>query len=136
MELLDHNFEKAALLSLPPHARDVAEHLLEVSALDQLITMQQNNKPDYKLLQSFNAPYKIWLDIVNAALLAKSTNFILNPDFSKEELLYLMKVGCSSINRPLNVYSIKEVVEMSHEDYPIFCNWLTQMVKQLKGTNP
>lgn len=132
MELLDHNFEKAGLLSLPPHARDVAEHLLEISALDQLISMQQENRADVNLLQSFNAPETLWLEIINAALLAKTTNFVQNPKFSKEELLYLMKVGCSSINRPLNVYSVKEVIEMSSEDYPIFARWLAKLAKQLK----
>ncbi len=133
MQLIENKYESAGLLKLPPHARDVAEHLLTVTPLDQLLTLRQAENPDEALLRDFNAPARLWNDILDATLLAKTTYFLSNPNFTKEELLYLMKIACSSIKRPLNIYSVKEVIEMSKEDYPVFAEWLTQFAKQLKS---
>ena len=133
MELIENKYETAGLLMLPPHARDVAEHLLTITPLDKLLTMQQNLEPDRQLLKRFNAPEALWKDIVNATLLAKATYFFINPDFSKEELLYLMKAACLGVDRSLSVYSVKDVIEMSTEDYPVLTDWLTQMAMQLKN---
>jgi len=132
MELIENKYETAGLLMLPPHARDVAEHLLTITPLDKLVAMQQTLEPDQKLLKRFKAPESLWKDILNAALLAKATYFFVNPDFSKEELLYLMKAACLGIDKPLNVYSVKEVIEISGEDYPVLTEWLTEMAMQLK----
>ena len=132
MNLIENKYETAGLWKLPPHARDVAEELLTVTPLDELLVIWQEQKPDHKLLQRFHAPVTLWPDILNATLLAKTTYFILNPDFTRQELLYLMKIACASVNRPLDTYSIKEVIEMSQEDYPIFVDWLTEFASQLK----
>lgn len=133
MQLLENNFENGAIQQLPPNARDLAEHLLTITPLEKLLTMQQEDKPDKRLLSEFNVPKKHWIDILNATILAKTTYFVVNPNFSADEILYLMKAACLSINRPLNVYSVKDVIEMSQEDYPIFTNWLTKLAKQLKN---
>ena len=133
MQLLENKYEKAGLLLLPPNARDVAEHLLTVMPLEKLLQMQQENQPDINLLKDFNVPKTLWLDILNATLLAKSTYFIINPKLCTEEIMYLMKVACNSIDRPLNIYSIKEVIEMSRDDYPIFTEWLAELGRLLKS---
>ncbi|WP_029406507.1 hypothetical protein [Thiomicrorhabdus sp. Milos-T2] len=132
MHLLENKYETAGLLKLPPHARDIAEHLLTLTPLNQLLLMQQANDPDTALLNEHHVPITLWPDILNATLLAKTTYFLPNPNFNKEELLYLMKAACSSIGLPLNVYSVKEVIEMSAEEYPVFSEWLNTFAKQLK----
>jgi len=132
MHLIENKYETAGLQNLPPHARDVADQLLTVTPLSELLTIWQDNTPNSELLQEHKAPEQLWPDIVNAALLAKVTYFLPNENFTKEELLYLMKAGCASIKLPLNVYSIKEVVEMSENDYPVFSQWLTDFAKHLK----
>ncbi len=133
MELIENKYEMAGLMMLPPHARDVADHLLTVTPLNKLMEMREQNQPDTNLLKQFNAPAKLWLEILNAALLAKTTYFLDNPYFTEEELLFLIKTACSSINMPLEVYSIKDVLEMSAEDYPVFCDWLKELTKHLKN---
>ena len=92
----------------------------------------ERGTPDKDLLHRHHVPESFWEEILNATLLAKATYFLTNPNFTKEELLYLMKAACSSIKLPLNAYSVKEVIEMSQEDYPIFSDWLTHFAKQLK----
>lgn len=132
MQLLENKFEDAGLLALPPNARDVAEHLLTIMPLDKLLIMQDENKPNHQLLQENKVPTKQWQDILNAVILAKTTYFVINPSFSKQEVLFLMKAACLSINRPLNVYSVKEVLEMSRTEYPIFSIWLSELTQLLK----
>lgn len=132
MPLIENIYENAALLKLPPNARDMAEHLLSVTPLSHLLLMLEQNTPDQALLYEHKVPESAWQDSVKAALLAKTTYFLLNEKFNKEELLYLIKTACLSVNRPLNVYSIKEVMDMSRTDYPILVQWLKTYIKALK----
>lgn len=133
MHLIENKYETAGLLLLPPHARDVAEELLTTTPLNELLAMQENPEPNNSLLQTYNVPETFWVEILNAAILAKTTYFILNPDFTKEEILYLMKAACRSIDRPLNVYPVREVIEMSREEYPVFSEWLSLFARRLKA---
>jgi|ACQI01.1.fsa_nt_gi hypothetical protein len=132
MHLIENKYETAGLLKLPPNARDVAEHLLAVVPLDELLKMQKDSEPDQSLLQRFNAPEALWSQIISATILAKTTYFYINPMFSKDETIYLMKIACNSIERPLSVYSVREVIDMSAEDYPIFTRWLSKLATHLK----
>ena len=132
MQLLENKFENAGLLKLPPNARDIAEHLLTITPLDKLLSMQTAGLPDNSLLREHKVSVKHWQDIINAVILAKTTYFVINPSFNKEEILYLMKAACLSINRPLNVYSVKEILEMSRAEYPIFSIWLSELAQLLK----
>ena len=132
MHLIENKYETAGLLKLPPHARDIAEHLLTITPLHELLLIWKDGTPNKDLLHQHHVPESFWGEILNATLLAKTTYFLPNPNFTKEELLYLMKAACSSIKRPLNTYSVKEVIEMSQEDYPVFSSWLTNFAKQLK----
>ena len=133
MQLLENNFENAAIQQLPPNARDLAEHLLTVTPLEKLLLLQQEETPDNKLLTEFNVPEKHWLETINATLLAKTTYFVINPKFTADEVLYLMKIACLSINRPLSIYSVKDVIEMSHDEYPVFTPWLKELARLLKS---
>ncbi|BCN92324.1 hypothetical protein THMIRHAM_01090 [Thiomicrorhabdus immobilis] len=132
MHLIENKYETAGLLKLPPHARDIAEHLLTLTPLNELLLMWQADEPNQDLLHEHRVPEKLWPEIINATLLAKTTYFLPNPNFTKEELLYLMKAACSSIGLPLNLYSVKEVIEMSREEYPIFSEWLKTFANLLK----
>jgi len=132
MHLIENKYETAGLLKLPPHARDIAEHLLTITPLHELLLIWQDGTPNKDLLHRHHVPESLWEEIINATLLAKTTYFLPNPNFTKEELLYLMKAACSSIKLPLNAYSVKEVIEMSQEGYPVFNSWLTSFAKQLK----
>lgn len=133
MHLLENRFENAGLMRLAPNARDVAEQLLILQSLESLLTMLQENQADKALLAECHVADTHWPDIVKAALLAKTTYFVINPDFSTEEILFLMKAACISIDRPLEAYTIKEIIKMSQTDYPIFSQWLSDLAQLLKA---
>ncbi|HHT00209.1 MAG TPA: hypothetical protein ENK73_05060 [Thiomicrospira sp.] len=118
MHLIENKYETAALLKLPPNARHIAEHLLSITPLSELLIMVQDGTPDQNLLKEYNAPKSLWDDVLKATLLAKTTYFLPNEKFTKEEFLYLIKSACLSVDLPLNIYSIKEVIEMSQQEYP------------------
>jgi len=132
MHLIENNYEKTALLQLAPHARDVAEQILTVTPLNELLQLWLSKEPDTTLLTLHKVPIGMWSEIVDAALLAKVTYFLPNERFDKEEVLYLIKIACLSINKPLSAFTIKEVIELTKEDYPVFSHWLTDFAFLLK----
>ena len=132
MHLIENKYETAGLLNLPPHARDIAEHLLTVTPLSDLLVLWQAKEPNRELLRLHKVPESFWNEILDATLLAKTTYFLPNEKFTKEEITYLMKAACESIQLPLNAYSVKDVIKMSKEDYPVFNEWLITFAKQLK----
>ncbi|MDX1353214.1 MAG: hypothetical protein R3254_09390 [Thiomicrorhabdus sp.] len=132
MHLIENKYETASLLKLPPHARDVGEYLLTITPLNKLLHLWQEKQPDLELLHFYKVPESYWNEILDATLLAKTTYFLPNDKFTKEELLYLMKAACESIHLPLSSYSVKEVIEMSEEEYPVFSEWLRLFANLLK----
>ncbi|WP_040727017.1 hypothetical protein [Thiomicrorhabdus sp. Kp2] len=133
MHLIENKYETAGLLKLPPHARDIGEYLLTIIPLNELLILWQAKQPNRELLHFYKVPEVYWDEIIDATLLAKTTYFLPNDNFTKEELLYLMKAACESIHLPLNAYSVKEVIKMSQDEYPIFSEWLTLFARQLKA---
>lgn len=132
MHLIENKYETAGLLLLPPHARDIAEHLLTITPLSELLLMQHNQKPNHELLLRHKVPVEFWEEIIDATLLAKATYFLPNEKFSRDEILYLIKVGCLAVKMPLDTYSIKDVIDEKGEDYPIFIDWLKTLTKLLQ----
>jgi hypothetical protein len=132
MQLIENKYETALLMKLPPNARDIAEHLLTVKPLDVLLTMWLQNEPDLNLLSQHHVTSLLWEDILKATILAKITYFFENPNFSEEEILYLLKAACASAGYPLKAYSLAEVIEMSENEMPIFHQWLLQFSHLLK----
>lgn len=132
MHLIENKYETAGLLLLPPHARDIAQHLLTVTPLSELLLMWQNQKPNHELLIRHKVPVEFWEKIIDATLLAKVTYFLPNSTFNRDEVLYLIKAGCLAIKMPLDTYSVKEVIDAKSEDYPVFINWLKQLAKLLQ----
>ena len=132
MQLIENKYETALLLQLAPNARDIAEYLLTVKPLDVLLTMWQENVPDVDLLTQHHVASKHWEGILKAAILAKITYFFENPNFSEEEILYLLKAACACAALPLKAYSLGEVIEMSKNEMPIFHQWLVGFARLLK----
>jgi len=132
MHLIENKYENAGLLKLPPNARDVADQLLTTTPLSELLLMLEAQSPNLEQLDQHNVPEALWDDILKATLLAKTTYFLPNEMFSKEEILYLIKAACLSINLPLHIYSIKDVIDMSQEEYPVFTDWLKGFTKDLR----
>ena len=132
MHLIENTYETAGLLLLPPHARDIAQHLLTVTPLSELLLMWQNQKPNHELLIRHKVPVEFWEKIIDATLLAKTTYFLPNKTFNRDEVLYLIKAGCLAIKMPLDTYSVKDVIDAKSEDYPIFADWLKQFTKLLQ----
>jgi len=126
MQLLENRYEKALLLQLPPKARDVAEVLLNTLSLAELLSMWQQNTPDKMLLNEHQVPHKEWYAILNATVLAKSTYFLANAQFTKEEALYLIKAACGSAGLSLTKHSLKEAVQLSLSDFPVLHEWLLE----------
>jgi hypothetical protein len=90
MQLIENNYENASLLKLPPNARDIAEHLLTLKPLHELLMMWQENSPDLELLSEHRVANQHWEAILKAALLAKITYFFENTNFSEDEVLYFI----------------------------------------------
>ncbi|WP_321325257.1 hypothetical protein [Thiomicrorhabdus sp.] len=132
MHLIENKYETAALLKLPPHARDIAEQLLTKTPLNELLILWQEKEPNLNLLAHHKVPVALWGEIIDATLLAKTTYFLPNEKLSKEEILYLIKAACHSINKPLSAYTIKDVIELSQEEYPVLSQWLADFAKLLK----
>ena len=132
MQLIENKYETALLRQLPPHARDIAEHLLTIKPLHVLLTLWQENTPDIELLNKHHVPIEYWSDILNATILAKTTYFFENSNFSEKEILYLLKVACASAGMPLKAYSLKEIIEMSKHEMPVFHEWLIGFAQLLK----
>ncbi len=132
MQLIENNYENASLLKLPPNARDIAEHLLTFKPLHELLMMWQENRPDLDLLSEHRVANQHWEGILKAALLAKTTYFFENANFSEDEVLYLLKIACASADLPLKAYTLAEVMDLSKDEMPIFHNWLKRFAQLLK----
>lgn len=132
MQLIENDYENALLLKLPPNARDIAEHFLTFKPLHELLTMWQENTPDLELLTEHRVTNQYWEAILKATLLAKTTYFFENPNFSEDEILYLLKIACASADLPLKAYSLAEVMDLSKDEMPIFHNWLKHFTQLLK----
>lgn len=136
MNLLENNFEQKLLLELPPHARDVAHDLLTTESLGGLLSLREKNEPDKARLKSKNVPENLWLSILNAAILAKSTYFLPNPKFSQEEILFLIKAACSSINYPIKQATLMDLIEYTRQqDMETLYQWLKDFSKLLIKQN-
>lgn len=119
-------------MALPPHAHDIAEHLLALTPLNELLFLQQTNQPNRDLLAQHKVPTALWPDIVKAAVLAKVTGFMDNPQWTKEEILYLIKAACTAADLPLKAYTLAEVMERSIDKMPVLHQWLTRLTQQLQ----
>ena len=135
MQLIENNYENALLLKLPPNARDIAEHLLTLKPLHELLIMWQESTPDIELLSEHRVASHHWEAIIKATLLAKTTYFFENPNFSKDEILYLLKIACASADLPLKAYNLAEVMDLSKDEMPIFHQWLKRFAELLKKTH-
>lgn len=132
MQLFENRYENALLLKLPPKARDLAENLLALKPLNELLELSQKNKPDTELLATHGVPHEYWQPILNATILAKTTSFLANSNFNQEEVLYLIKAATASAGMPLNKYTLRDVIELSKADLPILNLWLKEFAKLLK----
>lgn len=126
MHLIENVLEQKLLLDLPPHARDIAMEYISTKSLGELLDLWQETKPDLSQLSAKNIPHSMWKPLINAALLAKVTYFLPNPDLTQEEMLFLIKIACMSAGYPLNTYSLADVMVMTKEDMPVLHNWLQQ----------
>lgn len=129
MQSLEDKYEKALLLQLPPKARDVANNLLNVKTLAELLELWQITSPDNALLGQYKIASQDWYPVINATILAKTTYFSPNPDFTQEERLYLIKAACASAGFPLTKHSLKDVITLSQTDFPVLKEWLLNFSK-------
>lgn len=133
MQLMENNYEQKLMQALPPHARDVADDLLNATSLKSLLSMLATNVPDKTLLSPKNVPGSLWLPILKATLLAKCTYFLPNERFTSEEVLFLMKTACMSAGYPLGEYQLREIMALSKNDMPVFHHWLIQFTQRLQA---
>jgi len=113
MHLLENSYEKKLLLELPPHARDIAENFLATKSLGNLLQLIERNSPDELLLAKKKVPIQYWIDILKAAALAKTTYFLPNEKLSREELLFLIKSACLSVDIPTQDIVLRDVIEFA-----------------------
>ncbi|MGC9385715.1 MAG: hypothetical protein ACP5D0_02110 [Hydrogenovibrio sp.] len=112
---------------LPPNAREVACDLMSEHSLGELLVAWQTNEPDKALLSPKKVPFNQWQAILKAALLAKCTYFIPNPEFQPEEKAFLIQVACMSAGYPVSHFDSQEIMEMAHQEMPVFHQWLKQL---------
>lgn len=127
MPLIENEFEQALMNQLPPHARDVAQDLMGTYSLGELLMALQANEPDQQRLAQKKVPARYWEAILRATLLAKCTYFIPNPKLSREERLFLVRVACMSAGYPLSSYRLFEILEITHQEMPVFHQWLQRL---------
>jgi len=132
MQSLEDRYEKTLLLKLPPKARDVAEVLLKTKSLADLLAMWQENAISEHLLSEFQVSSEYSYAILNAAILAKTTYFLANPNFSQEEALYLIKAACASAGLSLKKHDLNDVIQLSRTEFPVLHEWLLDFSRLLK----
>ena len=133
MQSLEDRYEKTLLLKLPPKARDVAEVLLKTKSLADLLSMWQENRIDACLLDEFQVTSEHCYAILNATILAKTTCFLANPNFTQKELLYLIKAASASAGLSLKKHDLKEVIQLSRTEFPVLHEWLLDFSQRLKA---
>lgn len=132
MQSLDDQYEKTLLLKLPLKARDIAEELLKTKSLAELLTMWQQNTINIDLLDEFQVTHENTYPILNAAILAKTTYFLANPNLTQQEILYLIKAASASAGISLKKYDLKEIIQLSRIDFPVLHEWLLDFSRLLK----
>ncbi|MBD3611759.1 MAG: hypothetical protein HUJ13_05010 [Hydrogenovibrio crunogenus] len=132
MHLIENEFEQKLLHELPPHARDIGLDLVSTRSLGELLVMLDENQVDKELLAVKKVPSTMWEPILRAALLAKATYFLPNPELSQEEMLFLLKAACMSAGYPLSEYSLADLIELTEDEMPVFHRWLLQLTKNLQ----
>ncbi len=133
MQSLEDRYEKTLLLKLSPKARDVAVTLLKTKSLAELLTMWQENTIDALLLGEFQVSEEHSYAILNAAILAKTTCFLANPNFTQEETLYLIKAASASAGLSLKKHALKDVIQLSRVDFPVLHEWLLDFSVLIKS---
>lgn len=132
MPSLEDRYEKTLLLKLPPKARDIAEILLKTKSLAELLSMWHERCIDADLLDEFQVASEHSYVILNATILAKTTCFLANPNFTQKELLYLIKAASASAGLSLKKYDLKEVIQLSRTEFPVLHEWLLDLSRLLK----
>ena len=132
MQLFENRYEKTLLLQLSPKARDVAEALLNTKSLAELLSIWQQNTIDEALLEEYQATNEHCYPILNATVLAKTTYFLANPNFTQEEVLYLIKAASASAGISLTKHSLKEVIQLRQSDFPVLHEWLLEFSRLLR----
>ncbi|MPQ77181.1 hypothetical protein [Hydrogenovibrio sp. JE_KL2] len=136
MELLENDYEQTLLQALPPNARDLALELLSTYSLGQILALREKTEPDKELLATKHVSDRYWLPLINAAILAKSTYFLPNPKFSQDEIFYLIKAACSSINYPIKQATLKELMEFTQaKEMHVLSKWLQDFSELLLQQN-
>ncbi len=130
MQLVENSYEQQPLFALPPNARDIANDFLTRS-LAHILQMQSH--PDLEILNKHHVSSEEWDNIIAATLVAKTTYILPNVNFSKEELLYLMKIACKNADYSLESNVLADVIKKTNSDMPILSQWLTNMAGLLKN---
>lgn len=131
MQLTENRYENKLLLDLPPNARDIAEEFLSETNLTELLRMQAENEPDMDLLKQHHVSAKLWQNILQATLLAKTTYFLPSPTLEQQELLYLVKVACKNAGFSLTKTPLPEIIEKTSFEMPVLHDWLKNMAQLL-----
>lgn len=136
MELLENDYEQKLLMDLPPNARDLAQELLSTRSLGELLSLRESAEIDKDLLASKRVSERYWSDLINAAILAKSTYFLPNPKFSQDEIYFLIRTASSTINYPIKQSALKDLIEFTKtKEMLVFANWLEQFSELLLQKN-
>lgn len=135
MNLTENKYENKLLLDLPPNARDIAIFLFMHMTLSDLLLDLQNNKPDKQLLKKHRVLTYYWQAILKAAVLAKITYFLPKGNYSKEEVLFMLKVVSICVDYPAKNISFPALTSHIKEDMPTLHSWLTKLSKLLQKLN-
>lgn len=132
MHLLENSFERKLLNDLPPNARDIAEEFLATKSLGDLLLLLKKDTPDTKTLEEKKVREHFWLPIIKAAILAKTTYLLPNQQLTREEILFLIKAICLSIDYPSQEIVLKDMIEYAKKKEMTTLNlWLSQFSKLL-----
>ncbi|WP_024850090.1 hypothetical protein [Hydrogenovibrio kuenenii] len=136
MELLENDYEQKLLMDLPPNARDLAQELLSTRSLGELLSLRESANADKDLLASKHVSERYWSDLINAAILAKSTYFLPNPKFSQDEIYFLIRAASSTINYPIKQSALKDLINFAKtKEMPVLAKWLEQFSDLLLQKN-
>jgi hypothetical protein len=127
MNLTENKYEEKLLLDLPPNARDVALSLFMHIPLNELLLDLQKNKPNEQLLIRHKVSTKYWLAILKAAILAKITYFLPKGNYTKEEILFMLKIVSICIDYPVKNISFPDLTSHVGKEMPTLNTWLTKL---------
>lgn len=129
MKPIENTFEEEPILALPPLAQRVAYDLFSTWSLPQLMEAWVEDKKPDRLLKMHNCPARFWPDILSATFVAKTTYFLPNPNFNTQQISYLISLSCTHLGYPLNQYSLADVLGVARAKYPVFYEWLRNLIK-------